>query len=187
MKAIWAEPLVPETWPFGSSVEVAQRWISAIWLPSVDSPPRFSVPSDSRARSNGPPSLPSVCAPTTAAAATASDTIEATAGSFGALNSVLTGPFTPTRFDVTSTGLPAVSKEYTSWSRATPYEPAWRTGREVIARPDHPGTGKEQLYSRCVWPESTASTLSLMPFSSSANDDPLVSIVEQSVDAAPSW
>src|SRR4051812_47618371 len=150
MNAIWAEPLADDTCPLGSASDVAQRWISAIWLPRVDSPPRFSVPSDRRARSNGPPSLPSVCAPTVAEAATASDTIEATAGSLGALNSVLTGPFTPTRFDVTSTGLPALSKEYTSWSRATAYEPACMTGREVIARSDHPETGNEQLYSRCV-------------------------------------
>ena len=46
MKAICAAP--------ASGVAVAQRWTSATRLPSVDSPPRFSVvPSASLARLNG--------------------------------------------------------------------------------------------------------------------------------------
>ena len=57
----------------------------------------------------------------------------------------------------------------------------------MIGRPDQPVTGNEQLYSRWVWPERTASTLSLSPLSSWANAEPLPSMLAQSVEAAPSW
>ena len=46
---------------------------------------------------------------------------------------------------------------------AVPYWPAETTGRSLTGRLDHPGTGKEQLYARWVWPETIASTLSLTP------------------------
>ena len=67
MNAICAPPVVVS--------RVAQRCASATRLPKVDSPPRFSVPSASFARLNGPAIWPSGCAPSTAASATAFDTI----------------------------------------------------------------------------------------------------------------
>ncbi len=69
--------------PPDSGASVAQRCTSATRLPSVDSPPRFSAPEDSLARLNAPPISPSGSAPSTSASATASDTIDVTAGSAG--------------------------------------------------------------------------------------------------------
>ncbi len=67
-----------------SGFSVAQRWTSATWLPSVDSPPRFSVvPLASLARENGPSMVPSTSAPSTSALAFAAATIPSTAGSLG--------------------------------------------------------------------------------------------------------
>src|SRR5215217_2044398 len=79
------------------------------------------------------------------------------------------------------------STEKVSLFRLVPYWPAETTGRSVTARPSlaHCATGNEQLYARCVCPDTMASTSGETLLTMSAHL-PESSIVAQSVAGAPS-